>query len=200
MVNPLRDGRLGLAVLAAALLIIGGLLWIWAGSHRPALAAPRVAVLPFDNLSGDAANGRIADGITEDVITDLSRYSDFTVIARNSTEVYKGKPADVRQIGKDLNVSYVLEGSFQRQGDQVRITAQLIDAATGTHIWSERYDRPVGEVFAIQSDVADRIANSLGLGTGAITNSVLTAAKRKPPRDLGAYECISLAWKKWKRD
>jgi TolB-like protein/class 3 adenylate cyclase/Tfp pilus assembly protein PilF len=196
LVSPLRERRLGLAVLAAALLIIGGLWWIWAIDHRPTFGAPRVAVLPFDNLSADAANGRIADGITEDVITDLSRFSDFTVIARNSTEVYKGKPVDVRQIGKDLKVSHVLEGSYQREGDRVRITAQLIDATTGTHIWSERYDRSVGEVFEIQSDVADRIANSLGLTTGAVANSVLTAAKRKPPRDLGAYELVLLGREK----
>jgi TolB-like protein/class 3 adenylate cyclase len=195
LVNPLRERRLGLAVLAAPLLIIGGLWWIWAVDHRPTLAAPRVAVLPFDNLSADAVNGRFADGITEDVITDLSRFSEFTVIARNSTEVYKGKPVDVRQIGKDLKVSHVVEGSFQREGDRVRITAQLIDAATGTHIWSERYDRSAGEVFEIQSDVADRIANSLG-NEGAVANSVLTAAKRKPPRDLGAYELYLLGREK----
>jgi TolB-like protein len=183
--------QVGLAAIAALLLIIGGLWWIWVDGHRPTLAAPSVAVLPFDNLTGDPANGRIADGITEDVITDLSRYSDFTVIARNSTEVYKDKPVDVRQIGKDLKVSHMLEGSFQRQGDQVRITAQLIDAATGTHVWSERYDRSAGKVFEIQSDVADRIANSLG-GEGAVASSALTAAKRKRPSDLGAYEMYLL--------
>jgi len=107
LVNPLRERWVGLAVLAAALLIVGGLWWIWAVDHRTTFVAPRVAVLPFDNLSADAANGRIADGITEDVITDLSRFSDFTVIARNSTEVYKGKPVDVRQIGKPEGKSCV---------------------------------------------------------------------------------------------
>ena len=126
------------------------------------------------------------------VITDLSRYRDFAVIARNSTEVYKGKPADVRQIGKDLNVSYVLEGSFQRARDMVRITAQLIDTVTGAHVWSERYDRPTGEVFTIQTEVADHIANSLGGSGGRIASRDLTAAKRKRPVDLGAYELYLL--------
>ena len=93
-----------------------------------ASAKPSVAVLPFDSLGGDEATGRLADGITEDIITDLARLRGFHVIARNSTAVYHGKPADVRQVGKDLNVRYVLEGSVQRQADQLRVTAQLIDA------------------------------------------------------------------------
>ena len=115
------------------------------GRSEPALAGqPSIAVLPFDNLGGDEATGRLADGITEDIITDLSRFRDFDVIARNSTAVYKGKPVDVRQVGRELDVRYVLEGSIQRQGDRVRVTAQLIDAGTGAHLWSERWDRPAG--------------------------------------------------------
>jgi TolB-like protein len=144
--------------------------------------------LPFDNLSGEASDRRLADAIVEDTITDLSRYPDFTVIARNSTEVYRDKPTDVRKIGKDLAVNYVLEGSFQRENDRVRITTQLIDAATGRHIWSERYDRPTAEVFDVQSEVADRIANSLGGSQGHIPGHALAAAKRKRPTDLSAYE------------
>ena len=97
-------------------------------ADRRPRAGPAIAVLPFDNLGGDEATGRLADGITEDIITDLARFRDLDVIARNSTVVYKGKPVDVRQVGKDLNVGYVLEGSIQRQGDQVRVTGQLIDA------------------------------------------------------------------------
>ena len=101
--------------------------WLW--PDQPVLATqPSVAVLPFANLGGDEATGRLADGITEDIITDLSRFRELDVIAQNSTAVYKGKPADVREIGRALNVRYVLEGSIQRQGDQVRVTAQLIDA------------------------------------------------------------------------
>ena len=101
-------------------------------------------MLPFNNFGGDEATGRLADGITEDIITDLARFRDLDVIARNSTGVYKGKPVDVRQVGKDLNVGYVLEGSIQRQGDRVRVTGQLIHAGTGSHVWSERWDRPTG--------------------------------------------------------
>jgi TolB-like protein/class 3 adenylate cyclase len=192
----MRRWAVACAALAAALIAAAVFWWSGTGLNRPALAIPAVAVLPFDNLSGDPANGRMADGLTEDIITDLSRYRDFSVIARDSTVVYKGKPVDVRQIGKDLNVSHVLEGSFQREGDQVRITAQLIDAATGAHIWSERYDRPAGEVFAIQSEVADRIANSLGGSVGHVAGSVLTAAKRKQPTDLSAYEFYLLGREK----
>ena len=191
----MRRWAVACAALAAAL-IAGGFWWSGTGRNGPALAAPAVAVLPFDNLSGDPANGRMADGITEDIITDLSRYRDFNVIARDSTAVYKGKPVDVRQIGKDLNVTHILEGSFQREGDKVRITAQLIDAATGAHVWSERYDRPAGEVFAIQSEVADRIANSLGGSVGHVASSMLTAAKRKLPGDLSAYELYLLGREK----
>jgi TolB-like protein/class 3 adenylate cyclase/Tfp pilus assembly protein PilF len=182
--------------IAVALIAAGSVWWFRTGGVQPALAAPAVAVLPFDKLSGDPASGRMADGITEDIITDLSRYRDFAVIARDSTAVYKGKPVDVRQIGKDLNVSHILEGSFQHEGNQVRISAQLIDAATGVHVWSERYDRPAGEVFAIQSEVADRIANSLGGHEGHVGASMLTAAKRKLPSDLSAYELYLLGQEK----
>src|SRR4030095_10129962 len=100
---------------------------------------PSIAVLPFTNLGGDESTGRLADGITEDIITDLARYRDLDVIARNSTSVYAGRPVDVRQVGNDLKVRYVLEGSIQRQGEQIRITAQLVDARTGAHLWSERF-------------------------------------------------------------
>ena len=119
-------------------------------------------MLPFDNLGGDEATGRLADGITEDIITDLARYRDLDVIARNSTAVYKGKPVDVRQVGRELSVRYVLEGSIQRQGDRVRVTAQLIDAATGAHVWSERWDRPAEDVFAVQTEIAEQGRRGFG--------------------------------------
>src|SRR5262249_43055552 len=146
-----------------ALLTITGAWWVWEGKITPVAAKPAsIAVLPFENLSGDPADGRIADGITEDIITDLSRFREFAVIAKDSTEAYRNKPIDVRRIGKDLNVSHVLRGSFQRDGETIRVSAQLIDANTGANFWSERYDRPAGEIFAIQTDVADRIVNNLG--------------------------------------
>ena len=112
---------------------------------------PSIAVLPFDNLSGDPQHERLADGITEDIITDLSRFRELFVIARNSTFVYKDKPVDVRQVARELGVQYVLEGSLQIDGERVRITAQLIDATTGNHVWSERYDRPLDDVFACRT-------------------------------------------------
>ena len=114
------------------------------------------------------------------------------MIARNSTEIYKGKPVDVREVGRDLHVGYVLEGSIQRQGDQVRVTAQLIDARSGAHVWAERWDRPTGDLFAAQGELADRVASSLG-GFNAIAEADRAVAKRKPPEDLTAYELYLLA-------
>ncbi len=155
--------------------------------QHTALSIPAIAVLSFDNLAGDEANGRIADGITDDIITELSRFRDLDVIARNSTEVYKGKPVDVRQIGKDLNVGYVLEGSFQRQGDHIRINIQLIDTSTGHQIFSERFDNPSQDLFAVQAEVAAKVANSLGGVDGLVSITDLVAAKRKQEADLNAY-------------
>ena len=128
-------------------------------------------MLPFDNLGGDEATGRLADGITEDIITDLARFRDLDVIARNSTEAYKGKPVDVRQVGKELSVGYVLEGSVQRQGETVRVTAQLIDAVTGRHIWSERWERPTADIFAVQTELAERVANTLASFGGVLEST-----------------------------
>ena len=125
-------------------------------ASRRSRASPRSPCCRSTTWAATRRPGRLADGITEDIITDLSRFRDLDVIARNSTVVYKGKPVDVRQVGKDLNVRYVLEGSIQRQGEQVRVTAQLVDAATGAHVWSERWDRPAEDVFAVQTEIAER--------------------------------------------
>jgi adenylate cyclase len=115
---------------------------------KPALALPdkpSIAVLPFANMSGDPKEDYFSDGITEDIITELSRFSELFVIARNSSFQYKGKSPDIRQVGRQLGVRYVLEGSIRCAGRRVRITAQLIDAATGAHRWAERYDRDLNE-------------------------------------------------------
>jgi TolB-like protein/Tfp pilus assembly protein PilF len=151
-------------------------------------------VLPFENLGGDEATGRLADGITEDIITDLARFHDLDVIARNSTGVYKGKPVDIRQVGKDLNVGYVLEGSIQRQDESVRVTGQLIDARTGAHVWSERWDRPADNIFAVQTEVAEKVAATLGgdLTMGQIARAEIERAKRLRPNDLTAYDYFLL--------
>jgi adenylate cyclase len=108
-------------------------------------------------MSGDPEQEYFSDGITEDVITDLSKLSGLFVIARNSTFTYKGKPVKIRQVAEELGVRYVLEGSVRRAGDQVRITAQLIDATTGGHVWAERYDGALTDVFALQDDVTQKI-------------------------------------------
>jgi TolB-like protein len=183
------------AALLFALIFAGGIWHFWPVEPPP--AKPSLAVLPFDNLGGDEATGRLADGVTEDIITDLTRFPDLDVIARNSTEVYKGKPVDVRQVGKDLGIGYVLEGSIQRQGDQVRITAQLIDTGTGAHVWSNRWDRPIGEVFAVQSEVSEHVAAKLA--GNVIPGKALAAARRKLPEDLEAYDLVLLAYEAQKR-
>jgi TolB-like protein len=152
-------------------------------------------VLPFENKGGDAWTGRLADGTTEDIITGLARFRDLDVIARNSTEVYKGRPVDVRQVGEKLGVGYVLVGSIQRQEDRVRITAQLIDTRSGAHTWSERWDRPVGDVFAVQGEIAEQVAGRLrgGLTEAIITTNEARRAKRLAPKDLTAYHHYVLA-------
>ena len=185
-----RRPRYLAAAVLASFLLLGGIWWFWPG-ERLFSEKPGVAVLPFANLSGDAATGRLADGITEDVIADLARFKDLDLIARNSTAVYKGKPVGIRQVGLDLNVAYVVEGSIQRQDERVRVTAQLIDAHTEAHLWSERWDRPAEDVFAVQAELAERLANNLG-GYGLIAEASRAAARRKPPESLTAYDLYML--------
>jgi adenylate cyclase len=127
---------------------------------RPALALPdkpSIAVLAFTNMSGDAGQDYFSDGITEDIITGVSRFSELFVIARNSSFQYKGRSPDIRQVGRELGVRYVLEGSIRRAGDRVRVSAQLVDAVTGAHRWAERYDRELKDVFAVQDEVSRAI-------------------------------------------
>ena len=162
-----------------------------AAKSKPALPLPdkpSIAVLPFDNLSGEERYERLADGLTEDIITDLSRFRDLFVIARNSTFVYKDKPTDVREVARELGVQYVLEGSLQAEGDRVRITAQLVDATTGNHLWSKRYDRPLDDVFAVQSEVTQTIAAQLAGLDSAIALAGRDLARRKPAESLEAYD------------
>ena len=168
-----------------------------AAEAKPALPLPdkpSIAVLPFDNLSGDARYERLADGLTEDIITDLSRFRDLFVIARNSTFFYKDKPTDVRQIARELGVRYVLEGSLQAQDERVRITAQLVDASTGNHVWSERYDRPLDDIFALQDEVTQTIVASLAGQHGVVAQAGREVARRKPPANLQAYELYLLGF------
>ena len=146
---------------------------------------PAIAVLPFDNLSGDPEQAYFSDGITEDVITELSRFRELLVIARNSSFAFRGKAMDVREIGRALGAGFVVEGSVRRAGARVRITAQLIDAATGAHLWAERYDRPLEDVFAIQDEVARGI---VAIVAARVLEEREIAARRRPPRDMRAYD------------
>jgi TolB-like protein len=120
-----------------------------------------LAVLPFNNYSGDEVGRHLADGLTEDIINDLAQSRSFDVVARNSTDAYKGKSTDVAAIAQALNVDYVLEGSIQKQGGTLRITAMLIDANTGNHLWSERWDSNDQNFFAVQSEIAQQVAKRL---------------------------------------
>jgi adenylate cyclase len=148
---------------------------------------PSIAVLPFDNLSGDPGQDHVADGLTEDIITVLSQVSSLFVIARNSTFVYKGKPVNVQQVAKDLGVRYVLEGSVRTSGDRVRITAQLIEAATGNHLWAERYDRDYKDIFALQDEITDRIVVALRI---KLTEGEQMRVHRKHTRSLEAWNLL----------
>jgi adenylate cyclase len=154
-------------------------------SQSPLLDRPSIAVLPFVNLGGDAQHDYFSDGITEDIITELSRFSELLVIARNSTFQYKGKALDIRQVGRELAAQYVLEGSVRRSGDRVRITAQLIDAVTGAHRWAERYDREFHDVFAIQDELARAIVAILA---AHVKRAEIDRVLLKPPAAWAAYD------------
>ena len=122
---------------------------------------PSIAVLAFNNMSGDPEQEYFSDGISEDIITDLSKLSELHVIARNSSFTYKGKSVDVKQVGRDLGVHYVLEGSVRKAGNRVRVTGQLIDAASGAHIWADRFDRDLTDIFAVQDELTREIIAAL---------------------------------------
>jgi adenylate cyclase len=152
---------------------------------------PSIAVLPFANLSADAEY--FADGLTEDIITALSRITSMAVIARNSAFVYKGKPADVKQVGSDLGARYVLEGSVRCAGQRVRVTAQLVDTATGNHLWAEKYDRELADIFAIQDEITRCVVGSAQtqvlLSEGAL-------AERSARPDFQSWDLAKRGWKK----
>jgi adenylate cyclase len=146
---------------------------------------PSIAVLAFTNMSGDPSQEYFSDGITEDIITELSRFSELLVIARNSTFTYKGKAVDVRQIGRELGVRYVLEGSIRRDGDRVRISAQLVDAINGAHRWVERYDRGLQDALSVQDEVARQIVAVLAVHVRKVEAERILA---KPPAVWQAYD------------
>jgi TolB-like protein len=148
---------------------------------------PSIAVLPFTNMSGDHTQDYFADGMTEDIITELSRMRWLFVIARNSTFTYKGRAIDVKQIGRELGVRYVLEGSVRQANDRVRISAQLIDATTGAHLWADRFDGTLGDIFELQDRVAASVVTTIAPKLEQVESE---RAKRKPTKDLNAYDCF----------
>jgi len=149
---------------------------------------PSIAVLAFDNLSGDPAQDYFADGITESIITELSRFRNLFVVARNSTFIYKGKAVEVQQVAEDFGVQYVLEGSVQRSKDRVRINVQLIDAITGWHLWAERYDRELNDLFAVQDEVTRQIVATLATQEGRLAKAWQERTARKGTVSLKAYD------------
>ncbi len=156
---------------------------------------PSIAVLPFDNMSGDPEQEYFADGITEDIITALSKFRWFFVIARNSTFVYKGQAVDIKHVGRQLGVRYVLEGSVRKSANRVRITAQLIEAETGNHIWAERFDRRLEDIFELQDEITSTITAAV---EPELAGSERARAMRKPTEHLGAWDLfqrgVALMW------
>ena len=148
---------------------------------------PSIAVLPFNNMSADPDQEFFSDGITEDITTELSKLKGFFVIARNTMFTYKGKAVDVRALGRELGIRYVLEGSVRKGRDQVRVTAQLIEAATGSHLWADRYDGRLDDIFAIQDEITTSVVGRIG---PELLTAEHTRASRKPPQSLDAWECV----------
>jgi TolB-like protein len=164
-----------------------------AEAPRPALPLPdrpAIAVLPFTNMTSDAAQEYFSDGISEDIITALSKLRWFFVIARNSSFIYKGKAVHLKQVGAELGVGYVVEGSVRKVGERVRITAQVNDVATGSHIWAERYDRELADVFAVQDEITEAIVAAIEPRLYAAEN---IRTRRKPPDSLDAWDLVMRA-------
>jgi adenylate cyclase len=148
---------------------------------------PSIAVLPFTNMSADPEQEYFSDGITEDIITELTKFHSLSVIARNSSFSFKGRTVKVQEVAHDLGVQYVVEGSVRKAGNRVRITAQLIEALTGDHVWAQRYDRQLEDIFAVQDDVSQTIVATIA---GRLDEAAARRAKHKPPENMTAYDCF----------
>ena len=161
----------------------------------PPLFKASIAVLPLANMSGEPEQEYFADGITEDMITDLSRWQSLAVLSRNSTTRFKGKPVDIQRVGRELGVRFLVEGSVRRMGERMRITTQLIDVETGSHVWAGRFDRPVADLFEVQDEMVRTIVGTL---VGRVQTSEAERAQRKPPSSLAAYDLTlrgnALSW------
>ncbi|AZV78964.1 hypothetical protein EBB79_14520 [Parasedimentitalea marina] len=205
--SPLRTSRMPriMAAIVLTVLTLGSALW-WHNSAPPVVVAavermtyplpdkPSIAVLPFMNMSDERSQEHFADGLTEDLITDLSRISGLFVVARNSTFVYKNQSVNIVRVAEDLGVRFVLEGSVRRAGDQVRVNAQLIDATTGGHVWAERYDGPVADIFAIQDQFIRKIAKALAV---ELTIEELEEIALGKTEDLTAREEFQKGWENY---
>ena len=155
---------------------------------------PVIAVLPFDDMSATHDQQYLADGITEELITGLAKFPEFLVMSRNATLTYKDKPMDIGQVGKELNAQYVVEGSIQRSDRNVRVTAQLIDASTGRHLWADRYDREATSIFAIRDDITRSIAGVLGGNQGKVGQAEAARVSAKNPNSFTAYDYVMRGW------
>lgn len=151
---------------------------------------PTIAVLPFVNLSGDPKQDYFSDGLTEDILTELSRARDLRVLARNTTFLYKGRAVDVSKLGRELQVRYVLEGSIRRTDDRLRVTAQLIDTRTGSHVWADRFDREIADMLVVQDEIVREITAKIAGGYGVIENTEASSATRKSPEEIQAYDLV----------
>jgi adenylate cyclase len=157
---------------------------------------PSIAVLPFVNLSGDPKEEYFADGLSEQIITELSRFRELLVMARNTTFQYKGQAADIRKVGRELGVRYVLEGSVRKAGGKIRVTAQLIDVSTGGHLWAKTYDRDLSaaSVFAIQDAITEDVAGQIGGVHGIMSRAAVEERARTRPDQLTSYDCVLRAY------
>lgn len=159
----------------------------WPADARPLPDKPSIAVLPFTNMSGDPDQEYFSDGITEDIITELSRFHEFTVIARNSSFRYKGRSPNIEEVGRELGVKYIVEGSVRKIGNRVRVTVQLIDATSAAHIWAERYDRGLDDIFAIQDEVTEAVVARIAEG---IKGARALHARSRPLHSATAYDLV----------
>ncbi|MGE5261339.1 MAG: tetratricopeptide repeat protein [Actinomycetota bacterium] len=211
-----RRWKIALPIFLLLLVLGAGVVW-WTRDHwkpvqdvaqeelaKAAGNVPTIAVLPFTNLSGDPKQDYFSDGLTEDILTELSRARDLRVLARNTTFQYKGKAVDVMKLGRELDARYVLEGSIKRSNDRLRVNAQLIDAKTGTHIWADRYDRDMAEVFLVQDEIVNEIVGKIAGSYGAIERNEANSAARKSRDEIEAYDLVLRAREKiqwdWTKD
>ena len=209
--EPKRGQKTALAVTIGLLLMAGGLLigkYMLEAPSPPAEIAsqeemafplpdkPSIAVLPFQNLSGSEEQDYFSDGITNDIITDLSKFNQLFVIASNTVFTYKGKPVKVKQVSQELGVRYVLEGSVQKAGDKVRVNAQLIEGTTGHHLWAERYDRDIDDLFALQDEIIETIVRTLAV---KINEAERRRVMRKNTGSFEAYDYLLRGWHHYDR-